>query len=267
MGSNPTSSAKYIGGVIIVFLTGDTHTDWARFGIKKFPEQREMTRDDFVIILGDFGLWHKSEKEEWWLDWLAQKSFTLLFVDGNHENFDRLYSDEFEVVDFHGGKAHKIRENVYHLMRGYIFDLCGKKFFAFGGASSHDIQDGILDPADYSTKEEFAVVYKEWNDSYKMFRVNHVSWWEQELPSHAEMQRGIEALAANNNEVDFVVTHCLPQSIASMLGFYTPDKLTKYFDGLLDSGLKFKRFYCGHYHINKDIDQYTVLYERIERII
>lgn len=251
----------------MVYITADCHADWTRFGMKEFPDQKDMTRDDFIIVCGDFGLWNKSKKEEWWFDWFEQKSFTLLFVDGNHENFDRLYGDEFEVVDFHGGKAHKIRDNVYHLMRGYIFELCGKKFFAFGGASSHDIHDGILDPADYSTKEEFAAVYKEWRDSYKMFRVNHVSWWEQELPSEEEMQRGIDSLQNHNYDVDFVVSHCLPQSVASMLGFYGSDRLTKYFDSLLDSGLKFKRWICGHYHRNQDIDQYTILYERIERIV
>lgn len=251
----------------MVYITGDCHADWTRFGMKEFPDQKDMTRDDFIIVCGDFGLWNKSKKEEWWFDWFEQKSFTLLFVDGNHENFDRLYGDEFEVVDFYGGKAHKIRENVYHLMRGYIFELCGKKFFAFGGASSHDIHDGILDPADYSTKEEFAAVYKEWRDSYKMFRVNHVSWWEQELPSHSEMNRGQAVLGASEMNVDYVITHCLPQSVASMLGFFTPDRLTKYFDGLLEAGMRFDRWFCGHYHINRNVGQYTILYEKIERIV
>lgn len=251
----------------MVYITGDTHADWTRFGVKEFPEQREMARDDYIIVTGDFGLWHDTKKERWWFDWFSERNFTVLFVDGNHSNFDRLYSDEFPIVDFHGGKAHKIRENLYHLMRGYVFEFCGKKFFTFGGASSHDIQDGILDPADFESEEEFKRVYREWYDDYKMFRVNHVSWWAQELPSEEEMQRGVESLRAYGDEVDFVVSHCLPQSIASMLGFYNADKLTKYFDKLLDDGLKFKRWYCGHFHICKDIDQYTILYEKIERIV
>ena len=251
----------------LVYITGDTHADWTRFGVKEFPEQRKMTRDDYIVVTGDFGLWHDTKKERWWFDWFSERNFTVLFVDGNHSNFDRLYSDEFSVVDFHGGKAHKIRENLYHLMRGYVFEFCGKKFFTFGGASSHDIQDGILDPADFESEEEFKKVYREWYNDYKMFRVNHVSWWEQELPSEEEMQRGIDSLQNHNYDVDFVVSHCLPQSVASMLGFYGSDRLTKYFDSLLDRGLKFKRWYSGHYHICKDIDQYTILYEKIERIV
>ena len=125
----------------MIYITGDCHGDWKRFSMDSFPEQQGMTRDDFVIVCGDFGLWNNDKTEKWWL---AEKNFTVLFVDGNHENFDRLYGDEFDIVDFYGGKAHKIQDNLYHLMRGYIFNICEKKIFAFGGAQSHDIKDGIM---------------------------------------------------------------------------------------------------------------------------
>ncbi len=130
----------------MIYVTGDIHGNPRCFNTESFPEQKEMTRDDFVIILGDFGLiWsnEQTSQEKYWLDWLSNKPFTILFIDGNHENFF-LLNNIFEKIDFHGGKAHKIRSNIYHLMRGYVFELCGKKIFAFGGASSHDIQDGIL---------------------------------------------------------------------------------------------------------------------------
>ena len=120
----------------MIYVTGDCHADWTRFSMGSFPEQKEMTRDDFVIVCGDFGLWHDTPTEKWWFKWFAQKNFTVLFVDGNHENFDRLYGNEFKIVDFHGGKAHKISENIYHLMRGYVFELDGKKIFTFGGAKA-----------------------------------------------------------------------------------------------------------------------------------
>ena len=143
-----------------VYITGDCHGDFRKFSTDSFPEQKGLSRDDFVIVCGDFGLWHDTKDERYWLNWLQSKPFTLLFVDGNHENFDRLYSDEFPIIDFHGGKVHKIRENVYHLMRGHVFELCGKKFFAFGGASSHDIQDGILEPDEYPDKKS---LYRDFN--------------------------------------------------------------------------------------------------------
>ena len=86
----------------MIYVTGDCHARFGKFSVGGFPEQKEMTRDDFVIVCGDFGgVWSNTSEEVWWLDWLSDKPFTILFVDGNHENFDRLYGDEFEVVDFH----------------------------------------------------------------------------------------------------------------------------------------------------------------------
>lgn len=250
----------------MVYCCGDIHGDPRRFNTECFPEQKEMTRDDFVIILGDFGIiWSGSKEEKYWLDWLNNKPFTTLFVDGNHENFDLLYT--YPVVDFHGGKAHKIRDNIYHLMRGYVFDICDKKFFAFGGASSHDIQDGILDPDDFVDMDDFRDTYRRWQKYGKIFRVKGISWWEQEMPNDEEMERGRQSLKAANNKVDFVISHCAPQEVASLIGFTDRDKLTWYFNELLWDGLKFNKWLFGHYHNSKQImGKFILLYEQIIRI-
>lgn len=71
----------------MIYVTGDIHGDPKRFGTFNFPEQKEMTKNDFVIVCGDFGLyWEKeeSDREEYWLNWLEEKSFTMCFVEGNH---------------------------------------------------------------------------------------------------------------------------------------------------------------------------------------
>ena len=72
------------------FITGDTHRDFTRFSAKSFPEQKNMSKDDYVIVCGDFGIWDTSNEERYWLGWLNDKPFTTLFVTGNHENFDLL---------------------------------------------------------------------------------------------------------------------------------------------------------------------------------
>ena len=111
----------------MIYITGDCHSNFERFNTGNFPEQKEMTKDDYVIICGDFGgVWNKdgeSKMETSALDWLDGKVFTTLFVDGNHENFDRLYA--YPVEMWHGGKAHKIRPSVIHLMRilSYYFGM------------------------------------------------------------------------------------------------------------------------------------------------
>lgn len=249
----------------MIYCTGDTHGNWNRFSTDIFPEQKEMTRDDFVIICGDFGLWADTKEEKHWLDWLNNKPFTTLFIDGNHENFTRL-NNEFEVVGFHGGKAHKVRDNIYHLIRGYVFDICDKKIFTFGGAKSHDIDDGIIDPANFKTKKDFQEEYKHWVKAGKIFRVNNVSWWKEEMPTAEEMAFGLKTLAAHNFKVDFIITHCCPQQVVSMFSPYKADELTEYFDAVAEK-TKFKKWFFGHYHDNRQIMcDYVMLFEQIIRI-
>lgn len=103
----------------MIYITGDCHADFTRFNTKIFPEQYEMTKDDYVIICGDFGgVWNRFEEnkhEKHWMDWLEDRPFTTLFCEGNHENFDRLYS--YSIEKWNGGNVHKIRPSVIHLMR------------------------------------------------------------------------------------------------------------------------------------------------------
>lgn len=135
----------------MIYITGDTHADFSKLENDKFPIQSDMTKNDYVIICGDFGgVWNyivESIYEKQCLDWLDNKNFTTLFVDGNHENFERLY--RYPIEEWHGGKVHKIRDSVIHLMRGEIYDIDNKKFFTFGGARSQDIKDGILNIDEY----------------------------------------------------------------------------------------------------------------------
>ena len=109
----------------MIYVTGDTHGDFTRFDPAIFPEQAEMTKDDYVIICGDFGgVWNTdphNSKENESLDWLESCPFTTLFVDGNHENFDLLNS--YPVTEWNGGTVHVIRKNIIHLMRGQVFDI------------------------------------------------------------------------------------------------------------------------------------------------
>ena len=250
-----------------VFVTGDCHADFNKFDSKHFKDGKTLTSDDVVIVCGDFGgIWAKSEREKYWLDWLARKKFTICFCDGNHENFDRLNS-EFKVVDFHGGKAHKIRHNIYHLMRGEIFDFGDKKYFVFGGAKSHDIQDGILDRNDYATETEFENTVRLYYWLGKMYRIRGISWWDAELPTQDELDYAESNLNKYDYKVDYVISHCCPSSISQLMIRHTDnDILTDWFESIKDK-LEFSHWYFGHYHYDKDIDdKYTVLYHTIREI-
>jgi predicted phosphodiesterase len=75
----------------LIYVCGDTHIpiDIFKLSVGNFPEQKQMTKDDYIIIAGDFGgVWNNSKEELYWRKWLNDKNFTTLFVDGNHENFE-----------------------------------------------------------------------------------------------------------------------------------------------------------------------------------
>ena len=224
-----------------------------------------LDKEDYVIVCGDFGaIWERKEdkcqpdwlgkEDEWQLDWLERLPFSVLFVDGNHENFDRL--NAYPVEEWKGGKVHKVRPSVIHLMRGQVFTLAGKKIFTFGGARSHDITAGILEADD----PELAVKEKRLRAAGALYRVNHLSWWAQEMPSEEELEEGLCNLAKHGNEVDYIISHCCPGRLLKKIdaGIQEKDELLDYFDSIMQN-CKYKKWYFGHYHADRAITEREVL--------
>ncbi len=220
----------------MIYITGDTHQsiDISKLNTKKFPEQKELTKSDYVIICGDFGMvWNNSKEEMYWRKWLEKKNFTTLFIDGNHENYELL--NEFPIIEKFGGKVQEIGKNIFHLMRGEIYTIDGKTFFCMGGAESTD----------------------------KIYRIEHISWWKEEMPNAKELDYGIHNLSKYNNEVDYIITHSVPSSLLHMFNAdFTSNNLTDYFDYIKDN-VKFKYWFSGHYHLDKDISEnITLVYNK-----
>lgn len=290
-----------------IYVTGDTHgaDKFSPFGVdgfinrlnmESFPEQKFMTKDDYVVILGDFGgVWDyrgESKKEKHDLDWLDSRNFTTLFVPGNHENYDRLtgITDEklldtwiFKGVSeeekekiktgypqkaWNGGVVRELRPSVLMLERGYVFNIDGCKCFAFGGARSHDISGDILQPADFNTKKDAENEAIRWQYQGRAYRINHISWWEQEMPEQMEMERGWAMLEDEKYKVDFIFSHECPVSDKAMIvGDSSPDALSSYLEEVKKK-VDYKKWFFGHYHGNmmipggKDI----LLYEQFIQI-
>ena len=240
----------------MIYLTGDTHAEFRRFSNKAFA----ASADDCVIICGDFGgVWDGSREQKYWLDWLAAKPWTTLFVDGNHENYDLLA--RYPVEKWKGGNVQFIRPNVIHLMRGQVFEIEGLRFFVMGGAASHDVSSGILEPDD----PDFYLKRRRLDRARALYRINHLSWWKEELPSEEEYAAGLENLAKVNNAVDVILTHCAPGSVQDLLsgGLYARDRLTDYLDRIRER-CAFRRWFFGHYHDEREIgEKFVLLYERI----
>lgn len=223
-----------------IYITGDTHTpiDTGKLSTRNWPKQKALTREDYLIVCGDFGaVWGGDKEDAYWQKWFNEKPFTTLFVDGNHENH-RLLS-AYPVEMWNGGKIHRIQPNVIHLMRGQVFSVDGVSIFAMGGARSTD----------------------------QMFRTEGISWWPEELPSteeYAEAHRNLEKVLW---DVDLVITHCAPNLIQSKLAdWYERDELTGFLDVVVRRHLTYQHWYFGHYHKDLDVDaQHTAIYERIVR--
>ena len=250
----------------MIWITGDCHSKFHKFNQASFPEQKEMCRDDYVIICGDFGgIWAlqgESKEEKYWLDWLEDKSYTTLFVDGNHENSNRL--NAYPEKEWHGGLVHEIRPHVLHLMRGQVFDINGKKIFAFGGARSHDIEGGILELDDPDIIKKKRMLDKDG----VCYRVNQLNWWPEEMPNGKEMATGLLNLEKHNHKVDFIVTHDCPASTLALLGhgYYKPDELNTYFEKIR-SEVDYTRWFFGHYHFDQYINEKDiVIFDQIVRI-
>ncbi len=269
-----------------------------RLSSDAFPEQKTLDKGDYVVILGDFGgVWDtdrrsagESERERYALNWLEQKPFTTLFVPGNHENYDRLTGCQNEAllnswfyaalpqgekeklrrgypaVPWRGGRVRQVRPSVLMLERGYVFELCGKTCFAFGGAASHDISDGILDPAKCPDEQSFKAVCRRMQGLN--VRVKGLSWWEQELPSDAEKARGRETLRCfmqTHEQVDFVFTHEAPAADKRQLGLEM-DELSLYLESL-KAEMRYGKWFYGHLHDNRQVsERQYLLYEQIIKI-
>ena len=168
------------------------------------------------------------------------------------------------MQEWHGGKVQFVRPSIIHLMRGQVYEIEGKRFFAMGGASSHDIQDGILelDDPDFKRKR------RQLDARNAMYRVNHQSWWKEELPSEEEYQTAKDNLERCGWAVDYIITHCCPTSVQEELGagFYQADALTDFLEEI-SQRCKFKYWFFGHYHDNGVIrEKFVLLYEQILRL-
>ncbi len=224
----------------MIFITGDTH------GLEDFHklhifagEHSELTKNDYVIIAGDFGAIWNSNSLVQNLRYYSELPFTILFVDGNHENFDLI--NAYPVEEWHGGKVHIIKPDIIHLMRGQIFEIEGKTIFTFGGATSID----------------------------KFMRREGFSWWKQELPTYEELNEGIANLKKYGGKVDYIITHsCSERALAypairnsATLKMNCPESgMLSY----IEENVEFKHWYFGHFHIDAELgDKYTVLYQYI----
>ena len=229
----------------MIFVTGDTHggLDVRKLESKRFKEGKELTKDDYLIVLGDFGVW-KNKKAQDFLVWINNKKWTTLFVEGNHEDYE--YLKTFPLVDMFGNKVRKINDSIYQLLRGEVYNIDGYKVFSFGGARSVDRVTAC--------------------------RQEGVDWFKEEECTYEEENNALLNLTKINNEVDFIVSHTCSKSTLDFLSeIYTIpvesyDSQNKFFEEL-KSVVKYKHWFFGHMHRDMDVNKKeTVVYNKVINI-
>ncbi len=234
----------------MIHITGDIHgAIFERFNPEAMPGEDTWGPDDKLIVLGDFGaiFYPKTDKfdrerqlEKKKLEYLESKPYEILFIDGNHENFDRLFNETVEE-DRYGEKVRRAGKNVFWLQRGRIYAIEGKTFFCMGGAYSVD----------------------------KAWRQEGISWWPQEVPTEEECQAAKDNLISSYRRVDYILTHTCPQIFIQLMG-YSADHHDLQLTGFLNwvwYEIDFRHWYFGHWHMDRELHpKLTAMYENMTTI-
>ncbi len=220
----------------MVYITGDMHGDLSRLYDKEF---RKLKAGDVLIVCGDFGYIFSGDKQEKQvINYLANRKFVTAFIDGTHDNLDRIYRARSTV--WHGGTVHRIKGNLLHLCRGQIFKIEGNTFFTFGGGESTD----------------------------KDMRVSAGNWWRSEEPTPLEMADGARVLDEAGLKVDYFITHEPPSLVKSSILLRrgendNTNKINGYFEEIGRS-CEFKHWYFGSLHEDRVItERYTCVFKKL----
>jgi DNA repair exonuclease SbcCD nuclease subunit len=215
----------------MIYITGDTHGDFERL----YNVAGKLTKDDKLIVTGDFGFVFLRKYYKQNLESLAQYRCQIYFCDGNHEQFDILNDNtQFPITEMYGGKVKRLAENVIWLRRGEIYEIDGYKFLTIGGARSVDQEH----------------------------RIEGISWWKEEEINHAEIENTFDNLEKHNWTVDYVISHTAPEKLIDRwwgsLIDDRRDQNARFFDEI-EPRMNYKKWFFGHFHVDVDRGKFRCL--------
>lgn len=209
-----------------------------------------LKADDILIVAGDFGF----TMDKWSvIHWLKMdRPYTVLFCDGNHENFDIL--DTLPREEVFGDSVARFDSNTYRLLSGHMYDIQGKKTFVFGGARSID---------------------KDWRVDPETVQMHGKLWWEQEIPSQDTYNLARKTLKEHDWVFDIFLTHTCNSGMRQMV--LGADSVTSFIDPvermiwnleqeILNNGGCWNESYFGHLHRDVDIENRHCLYKRVLQV-
>ena len=220
----------------MIYITGDTHGD-IDYQKLLFLKEKKLSYNDYLIICGDAGICWSPQTFQYHLSLYNDIGCTIIYVDGNHENFTML--NQCQLVEFCGALMHQVDKHIFRVLRGEIMTLDNKTFLCLGGAVSID----------------------------KAYRIPYITWWPEEEINYHDVDNALNNLAKVNNKVDFVITHCVDTSTVLKNFGFRKDICTDQLS-FIDKVVDYKHWFFGHYHFDRKINnKKTCLYQEIVELI
>lgn len=166
----------------------------------------------------------------------------MFCIQGNHEERPENISSYHEVEIF-GGKVY-IEDDYSNLIfakNGEFYNIDGKSVLVIGGA--------------YSVDKEYRLLY-----GYKLFKDEQLSQYE--------MNNILDKY--NGKNIDIILSHTCPYKYEPREVFMTGldqskvDKTMEHFLDEVEEKVNYKKWYCGHYHTEKQIDKLEFMFGRIK---
>ncbi len=229
----------------MTFITGDKHANFR--DVIDFCTAYETTEDDIMIILGDAGINYFLNIRDYILkNRLKDLPVTFFCIHGNHEERPENI-DTYITKEFHNGTVYYEEEfpNILFAKDGEIYNFNGNSTLVIGGA--------------YSVDKENRIKYG-------------YNWYPSEQPSEEIKERVRKKLKEHNNEVDIILSHTCPYKYIPTEMFIDGidnskvDHSTELFLDEIEKNTNYKKWYCGHYHTDKEIDNIRFMMYDIEEL-
>lgn len=241
------------------FITGDKHRRFDK--VKKFCQEMNTRRKDVLIILGDAGFnYYDDKRDDELKKEVTQLNITLFCLHGNKENRPQNIST-YGIRSFCGGKVYYEPQypNIYFAIDGEIYTFEGKKYMVVGGAHSVDKMRCLEEGSPF---------------------------WQDEMPDDTTKKAVESHLQREGNTIYGMMTHTCPIDYLPTEMFISTrqnanimrksrkvkikkpfkpdiDRSTEIWLGELEKELDYKVWFCGHYHIDKEIDKIQMMYHNI----